>query len=42
MTLGQKSDFSQQELDLLKELGIDINYNGYGVFANELANRESG
>jgi len=36
MMLGQESGFSQQELDLLKELGIYINYNGYGETVADL------
>ncbi|NQY25938.1 MAG: DHH family phosphoesterase [Piscirickettsiaceae bacterium] len=36
MTLGQESGFSPQELESLKELGIYINYNGYGETIDDL------
>ena len=36
MQLGSESGFSQQELSLLKTLGIYINYNGYGASVADL------
>jgi hypothetical protein len=34
--LGSESGFSQQELSLLKDLGVYINYNGYGADISDL------